>query len=65
LVRSGHRWRFDLCTANREELLRAGLEPSRIEVSAVCTRCSGERWYSHRGQGPHTGRFGAIIAVDG
>jgi purine-nucleoside/S-methyl-5'-thioadenosine phosphorylase / adenosine deaminase len=59
------RWSFDLRTANLEQLRWAGLDPARIDVSTICTRCAGERWFSHRGQGPLTGRFGAIIALEG
>jgi copper oxidase (laccase) domain-containing protein len=36
-----------------------------MHVSDVCTRCDGDRWFSHRGQGPATGRFGAMIAIIG
>jgi len=60
---AGERWRFDLRRANAALLRRAGLRPERTERSAVCTRCAGDAWFSHRGQGPTTGRFGAIIAL--
>jgi YfiH family protein len=63
LLRAGERWRFDLRAANLNWLRRAGLDPDRCETSAVCTRCHGDRWFSHRGQGPETGRFGAVIAL--
>jgi YfiH family protein len=59
----GERWRFDLDAANRWLLRRAGLAESRIESSGVCTRCGGNEWFSHRGQGPDTGRYGAIVAI--
>jgi YfiH family protein len=58
-----NRLHFDLKTANRLLLKRAGLHGENIETSPVCTRCQGREWFSHRGQGPHTGRFGAIIAL--
>ena len=61
----GERWTFDLRRANGALLAAAGLGPERIEESAVCTRCAGHAWFSHRGQGPTTGRFGAIIALAG
>ncbi len=63
LVTSGDRWRFDLAVANRELLLRAGLQESAIEESRICTRCSGEEWFSHRGQGANTGRYGSFVAL--
>lgn len=59
----GARWAFDLERANRWLLLRAGLDKSRIEASQICTRCGGETWFSHRGQGPLTGRFASIVAL--
>ena len=63
LVRSGERWRFDLHAANRALLTRAGIDPPKCDVSPICTRCAGDHWFSHRGQGPETGRFGALIAL--
>lgn len=54
---------FDLRAANAHLLRRAGLRPDHLGRSTVCTRCSGDDWFSHRGQGPATGRFGAIIAL--
>jgi copper oxidase (laccase) domain-containing protein len=38
---------------------------ANVEKSAVCTKCDGQHWFSHRGQGAHTGRFGAMIAIVG
>ena len=57
--------RFSLRDANAWLLARAGLLPENIEVSVVCTQCdeNGERWFSHRGQGAATGRFGALITI--
>jgi polyphenol oxidase len=54
---------FDLAGTNQFLLERAGVQPSQIERSAICTKCNGDRWFSHRGQGPTTGRFGAMIAL--
>lgn len=60
---SGERWLFDLAAANRWLLERAGVPAGQIEESGICTRCNGGEWFSHRGQGPETGRFGAFIAL--
>jgi YfiH family protein len=57
--------RFSLAAANALLLTRAGIRPEHMHVSDVCTRCDGDRWFSHRGQGPATGRFGAMIAIIG
>jgi YfiH family protein len=59
----GTRWHLDLRAANRLLLARAGLQTSLVEASDVCTRCEPVDWFSHRGQGPLTGRFGALIAL--
>jgi YfiH family protein len=59
----GERYQFSLTAANAILLARAGVQPARIETSAICTCCGAARWFSHRGQGPQTGRFGAMIAI--
>lgn len=63
LVRVGRQWHFDVAVANRWLLMREGLVPSNIETSVVCTQCRADDWFSHRAQGPSTGRFGAIIGL--
>jgi YfiH family protein len=55
---------FDLVAANVYLLQWSGVLANSIERSKICTRCQGESWFSHRGQGTATGRFGAIIALD-
>ena len=62
---SGERYRFSLNAANSLLLDRAGVRTANVEVNAICTRCNGDHWFSHRGQGPHTGRFGAMVAILG
>lgn len=56
-------WQFDLKQANVQQLVATGVRPERIEISSVCTASDPDRWFSHRGQGPHTGRFSTIIAI--
>lgn len=56
---------FSARDANLYLLQRAGVPVAHMEVSQVCTRCQGDHWFSHRGQGPLTGRFGALIAIEG
>lgn len=60
---SSNRFVFDPAAANQLLLERAGVRRARIETSAVCTQCQAAEWFSHRAQGPHTGRFGAVIAL--
>jgi polyphenol oxidase len=52
---------FDLWTANRLDLQRAGVE--QIEVAELCTARNTEEWFSHRAEKGRTGRFGAVIAL--
>lgn len=56
---------FSLQDANRQMLSWAGIRDENMEMSSICTRCLGDQWFSHRGQGPMTGRFGAMIAIAG
>lgn len=63
VTRPGEREHFDVPLANALLLERAGLLPDHIEIDPACTRCDGERWFSHRGQGPLTGRMGAFIML--
>jgi polyphenol oxidase len=53
---------FDLWAANCLTLENAGVR--QIEMAGLCTACHTEDWYSHRAERGHTGRFGAIIALN-
>jgi len=50
-------WLLDLAAANRRMLEGAGLDPAAIHDAGLCTRCRPALFYSHRGQGPTTGRM--------
>ena len=63
LLREDGRCALSLRDANLLLLVRHGVRAEHIDVSAVCTRCQDAHWFSHRGQGAATGRFGAMIAV--
>lgn len=63
VARPGPKDHFDGPRANTLLLLRAGLSADHIEVSDICTRCSKDSWFSHRGHGPGAGREGALIAL--
>lgn len=52
---------LDLWAANALQLAEVGVQS--IEVSAICTACDLERWYSHRAEQGKTGRFGALISL--
>lgn len=57
----GDRTHFDLVAANRLILQQAGVE--NIEAADLCTASNPEDWFSHRGSGGRTGRFGALITL--
>jgi YfiH family protein len=59
----GEKWKFDVSDANRWTLRQLGFKDELIERSEICTQCSESEWFCHRAQGPHTGRFGAIIGL--
>ena len=61
LTRQNGKANFDLWAANLAVLEACGVE--NIEVSGLCTACNVGDWYSHRGEGGRTGRFGALIAL--
>jgi YfiH family protein len=65
LATDGQRSRFSLAAANALLLNRAGVRAANIETSGICTKCDGDHWFSHRGQGAQTGRFGALISIYG
>lgn len=52
---------LDLWAANARALREAGV--SNIEVAGLCTACHTAEFFSHRGEGPVTGRFGALIGL--
>jgi YfiH family protein len=54
--------RFDLWAANEDLMREVGVRS--IENPRLCTACDPESWYSHRGEGGKTGRFGALMSLD-
>lgn len=52
---------FDLWAANRWQLEQAGV--GQVEIAGICTCCQRETFFSHRGDGPVTGRFGAVVML--
>lgn len=61
LPQLGARRHFDLAAANQLVLQQAGV--GQIELSGLCTLSQPEDWFSHRGSGGQTGRFGALLAL--
>jgi len=61
LVSYGERTHFDLWSANKILLERAGV--TKIQSSQICTACHTDDWYSHRLEKGKTGRFGVIMSL--
>jgi polyphenol oxidase len=59
----GDRLFLDLERANRDQLERAGLDPSRIFTSGLCTKTHHDRLHSYRAEGQGAGRLLAAIRV--
>jgi YfiH family protein len=57
------RARLDLRAANRWQLVDAGVSPKRIAVSALCTKCRADLFFSYRREGSDTGRLMAVIGI--
>lgn len=54
---------FNLWRANEYLLEKQGVKT--IECARICTACNLGDWYSHRAENGATGRFGALIALEG
>jgi polyphenol oxidase len=63
-TRDGHA-RIDLHTANREQLVSAGVEPDRIHVAPLCTMERTDLFFSYRREKVVYGRVGRLMSVIG
>jgi len=63
IERRGEKYHVDIKYINRSFLLRAGLDPSHIDVSPLCTACDPEAFWSARRHGDRRGSLGAVIAM--
>lgn len=53
----------DLWSTNWAQLCAAGVRSENIRCANVCTRCNSDTFFSHRAEGPITGRFAACIGL--
>jgi YfiH family protein len=65
VTQPGPKEHFDVSRANTLLLQRIGVQPEHIEVSATCTKCSTDDWFSHRGHGHGAGRQASVIMLTG
>jgi hypothetical protein len=61
----GERTLVDLKSANRTQLLDAGLKPEHIEVDPSCTIEESARFHSYRRDGDRSGRMMGVIGILG
>lgn len=54
----------DLRKANARRLISLGLKPENIDISAECTVCSHEKYWSHRHTHGQRGSQGAVIMLE-
>lgn len=57
------RVRLDLRATNRWQLVDAGVNPRNIAVSALCTGCRTDLFFSYRQEGAGTGRMMSVIGM--
>lgn len=65
LKQVGERSHLDLWEANRLALMEGGVSADHIQTAGLCTAEDTHLWYSHRAENGKTGRFGALIALEG
>jgi YfiH family protein len=58
-----HRARIDLVESNRRQLLDAGVPPSQIECSGLCTSCRQDEFHSYRRDRVGAGRMISAIGI--
>jgi YfiH family protein len=59
------KWKLDLVAANRNQLLRAGLEEGHVESSGFCVSCEKDLFFSYRRDNGETGRQMGFIMLHG
>ncbi|WP_281888098.1 peptidoglycan editing factor PgeF [Paenibacillus sp. YYML68] len=57
------KYKLSLQQVNRQIMIKAGILPSHIEISHLCTSCNTHTFYSHRKEKGRTGRMAAWIGL--
>jgi YfiH family protein len=55
------KYNLNLQEMNRQIMIKAGIMPSHIEISSLCTSCRTDLFFSHRKEAGKTGRMAAWI----
>jgi YfiH family protein len=63
-TRDGHA-RIDLQTANRDQLIAAGVAPERVHIAPLCTMDRTDLFFSYRREKHLYGRVGRLMSVIG
>jgi YfiH family protein len=63
-TREGHA-RVDLLKANRDQLVAAGVDATRIHTAPICTMCRTDLFFSYRQEKSLHGKVGRLMAVIG
>ncbi|WP_426447678.1 peptidoglycan editing factor PgeF [Paenibacillus sp. S-38] len=59
----GGKYTLNLQAVNRQIMIKAGIMPSHIEISSLCTSCRTDLFFSHRKERGRTGRMAAWIGL--
>jgi YfiH family protein len=54
---------LNLAAANFNQLVASGLSPAHIDVTALCTKCRADLFFSYRREGQNSGRLLSLIGV--
>ena len=57
------KYMLDLASSNRLMLQGEGVPEENISLSGICTKCSNDLFFSHRGQNGKSGTLGGIICI--
>ncbi|PZE22641.1 peptidoglycan editing factor PgeF [Paenibacillus xerothermodurans] len=57
------KYKLSLQQLNRQIMIKAGIVPTNIEISSLCTSCRTDLFFSHRKEGGKTGRMAAWIGL--
>ena len=55
---------LNLAEANRLQLIEAGVDPDRVIVSSLCTKCRADLFHSYRRDGDRAGRMFSLIGIE-